>query len=133
MGPFHEISVLHGGRVVCVRRTGRKFENAEELGFERRRLVEQLNVIGRRGRALLIDSRQAPHSTESLLDEEFRRYRREVMLGFDRVAALVRTKVGMLQVNRLCAGQASAFGVFDDEATAIASLLSDDVGGPLPS
>jgi hypothetical protein len=125
MGPFHEVSVLHDGRVVCVRRTRRKFESDEELRYERSRLVEQLNAIGRHGRGLLIDSRAAPHSTEGRLDEEFRRYRREVMLGFDRVAALVRTKVGILQVNRLCAGQASAFQVFDDEEQAIASLLRD--------
>jgi hypothetical protein len=125
MGPFHEVSLLHDGRVVCVRRTRRPFENVEELRYERSRLVEELNAIGRRGRGLLIDSRAAPHSTEGRLDDEFRRYRREVMLGFDQVAALVRTKVGMLQVNRLCAGQASAFQVFDDEAQAIASLLVD--------
>jgi hypothetical protein len=130
MGPFHEVSVLHDGRVVCVRRTQRQFESAAELRFERLRLVEQLNALGRRGRGLLVDSRTAPHSTESQLDEEFRRYRREVMLGFDRVAALVRTKVGILQVKRLCAGQASAFQVFDDEEAAIASLLSESAPPP---
>jgi hypothetical protein len=130
MGPFHEVDVLHDGRVVCVRRTPRQFESAEELRFERLRLVEQLNALGRRGRGLLIDSRTAPHSTESHLDEEFRRYRREVMLGFDRVAALVRTKVGILQVKRLCAGQAAAFQVFDDEAAAIASLLAESSEPP---
>ena len=133
MGPFHEVSVLHEGRVICVRRTRRKFESAAELRVERLRLVEQLNALGRRGRGLLIDSRTAPHSTERDLDEEFRRYRREVMLGFERVAALVRTKVGILQVNRLCAGQASDFEVFDDEAAAVASLLGGGAADPSAS
>ncbi len=74
MGPFHEVSVLHDGRVVCVRRTQRKFETDEELRYERSRLVEQLNAIGRMGRRLLIDSRAAPDSTEGRLDGEVRRY-----------------------------------------------------------
>lgn len=125
MGPFHEISVLHGGRVVSVRRSGRVYESAEELRAERRRLSEQLDTIGRTGRGLLIDSRQAPHSTESRWDEEFRRYRRDVMSGYPRVAALVRTKVAILQVQRLCAGQAADFQVFDDEVAALAHLLRD--------
>ena len=125
MGPYHEVSVLHDGRVVRLQRTKRGFETADDLRFERLRLVEQLNTIGRKGRSLLIDSRSAPHSTEAQLDDEFRRYRREVMSGFERVAALVRTKVAILQVNRLCAGQASAFQVFNEEQDAIAYLLGE--------
>jgi len=130
MGPYHEVSVLHDGRVVRLQRTTRGFETADDLRFERCRLVEQLNSLGRQGRGLLIDSRSAPHSTESHLDEEFRRYRREVMSGFDRVAALVRTKVAILQVNRLCAGQASAFQVFNDESDAVTYLLGADPSSP---
>ena len=97
--------------------------------MERRRLVDELNTLGRAGRGLLIDSRLAPHSTESNIEEEFARYRREVMAGYDRVASLVRTKVAILQVNRLLTGQASEFQAFDAEEDAIEYLLH----GPPPS
>ena len=107
---------------VC--RSALPFETALELSQERSLLVERLNVIGRAGRGLLIDSRAAPHSTDSQLQEEFRRFRLEVARGFERVATVVRTKVGILQVHRLCAEQTLSVQPFDDEAAAIAYLLS---------
>lgn len=124
MAPFHEVNVLQDGRIVRLWRSPRAFADATELRFERRRLMGELNAIGRAGRGLLIDSRLAPHSTEAQLEEEFTRYRREVMAGYERVASLVRTKVAILQVNRLLSGQASEFQVFDDETEAIEYLLT---------
>lgn len=129
MAPFHEVRVLQDGRIVRLWRSRRPFADAAELRMERRRLVEELNTLGRAGRGLLIDSRLAPHSTEANLEDEFARYRREVMAGYDRVASLVRTKVAILQVNRLLTGQASEFQAFDDEAEATEYLLH----GPPPS
>lgn len=123
MSPFHQVDVLHEGRIVRVRRSSRRFEGAQELSQERCLLRETLNGIGRAGRALLIDSRVAPNSTDDRLQEEFRRFRVEVARGFACVATLVRTKVGMLQVNRLSANQAVSVQAFDDEAAAIAHLL----------
>lgn len=129
MAPYHEVTVLQGGRIVRLWRSRRPFADAAELSMERRRLVDELNVLGRAGRSLLIDSRLAPHSTEANLQDEFARYRREVMAGYDRVASLVRTKVAILQVNRLLTGQASEFHAFDTEEEAIEYLLY----GPPPS
>ncbi len=106
-----------------VQRSERRFENALELSQERVLLVEKLNVIGRAGRGLLIDSRFAPHGTDDQMQEEFRRFRVDVARGFERVATVVRTKVGILQVNRLCADQTVAVQAFNDEAAAIAYLL----------
>jgi hypothetical protein len=124
MSPFHQVDVLHNGRIVCVRRSARRFDGAQELRLERSLLVEKLNSIGRAGRGLLIDSRSAPHSTDDNLQEEFRRFRVDVARGYERVATVVRTKVAILQVNRLCADQAQTVQPFDDEAAAISYLLS---------
>ena len=123
MAPFHEVTVLLDGRIVRLWRSRRAFADAVELRTESRRVVEELNRLGRAGKGLLIDSRLAPHSTESQLEDEFRRYRQEVMAGYDRVASLVRTKVAILQVNRLLVGQAPAFQAFDSEGDAIEYLL----------
>lgn len=109
---------------MCVRRSARGFGSAQELRLERSLLVEKLNSIGRAGRGLLIDSRSAPHSTDDKLQEEFRRFRVDVSRGYERVATVVRTKVAILQVNRLCADQAQTVQPFDDEAAAISYLLS---------
>jgi hypothetical protein len=132
MSPFHQIDVLHEGRIICVRRSARRFETSQELRLERSLLVEKLNSIGRAGRGLLIDSRIAPHSTDDKLQEEFRRFRVDVSRGFERVATVVRTKVAILQVNRLCADQTQTVQPFDDEAAAISYLLSEFRGTPAP-
>ena len=132
MSPFHQVDVLHNGRIVRVRRSARGFESAQELRLERSLLVEKLNSIGRSGRGLLIDSRSAPHSTDDKLQEEFRRFRVDVARGFERVATLVRTKVAILQVNRLCAEQTQTVQPFDDEAAAVSYLLTPLPGAAAP-
>jgi hypothetical protein len=121
--------VLHDGRVVRVQRSERPYQSAADLNQERLLLGEALDKLGRAGKGLLIDSRIAPHSTDDRLHEEFRRFRLEVARGFDRVAALVRTKVGILQVNRLIADSTSSVQPFDDEAAAIAYLLGQPPPG----
>lgn len=119
--------MLHDGRVVRVQRSERPYAAAVELNQERLLLGEALDRLGRAGRGLLIDSRVAPPSTDDRLQEEFRRFRLEVARGFDRVAALVRTKVGILQVNRLVADSTSNVHAFDDEAAAMGYLLGSPV------
>lgn len=115
--------MLHDGRVIRIQRSERAYPNAAALNEERLLLGEALDKLGRKGRGLLIDSRAAPPSTDERLQEEFRRFRLEVARGFDRVAALVRTKVGILQVTRLVGDAISSVQAFDDEAAAIGYLL----------
>jgi hypothetical protein len=129
MTPFHQVDLIESGRIVRVRRSERRFESALELSQERVLMVEKLNGIGRTGRGLLIDSRFAPSSTDDHMQDEFRRFRLEVSRGFERVATLVRTKVAILQVNRLCAAQTVSVQPFNEEADAIAYLLSTPPSG----
>lgn len=125
MTPFHQVEVIENSRIVLIRRSERRFESALELSQERVLIVERLNGIGRSGRALLIDSRVAPHSTDDNMQDEFKRFRLDVARGFERVATLVRTKVAILQVNRLCADQTVTVQAFNDEAQAIEYLLGE--------
>jgi hypothetical protein len=129
LSPFHRVALLHEGQVILVQRSERPYPGAAELNQERLLLGEALDRLGRAGRGLLIDSRVAPSSTDDRLHEEFRRFRVDVSRGFDKVAALVRTKVGILQVNRLVADATSNVQAFDNEAAAIAYLL----GTPAPN
>ena len=123
MSPFHQIDVLHHGRIVLLRRSPVSFPSVAELQQERQLLVGALNKLGRAGRGLLVDSRQAPHGTEERMRDEFCRFRHDVARGFVAVATLVRTKVGMLQVRRLGYEQCSEVQAFDDESAAISYLL----------
>ena len=106
-----------------VERSEVPYPSAEALSQERLLLGEALDRLGRTGRSLLIDSRKAPNSTDDRLREEFKRFRVEVSRGFDKVAALVRTKVGILQVNRLVGDSITNVHAFDNEAAATAYLL----------
>lgn len=125
MSAFHDVELVHDGLIVLMRRGSRPFENASELDEERERLCSEFDAIGRIGRALLIDARSAPVSTDEKLHEPFSRFRLEVARGFSCVATLVRTKVGMLQVSRLAAAQQISVRPFDDEGAAISYLLNE--------
>ena len=116
--------MLCDGRVVRIVRSSQSFPSVAELQHERQLLGEALSRLGRAGRGLLVDSRQAPHSTDDRMTEEFRRFRLEIARGFDAVATVVRTKVGMLQVRRLGTDPTSAVQAFDEESAAIEYLLS---------
>lgn len=116
--------MLCDGRVVRIVRSSQSFPSVDELQNERQLLGEALSRLGRAGRGLLVDSRQAPHSTDDRMAEEFRRFRLEIARGFDAVATVVRTKVGMLQVRRLGTDPTSAVQAFDEESAAIEYLLS---------
>lgn len=128
MSPFHRVDVLYEGRIVRIVRSHRAFQNVLELHHERLLLAEALNRLGRAGRGLLVDSREAPHTTDERMQNEFRRFRLDVSRGFDAVAIVVRTKVGMLQVRRL--GTSSEARAFDDENVAMEFLLEQVPGVP---
>ena len=122
--------MLFEGRIVRIVRSPQAFLNVLELHHERLLLAEALNHLGRAGRGLLVDSREAPHTTDDRMQEEFRRFRLDVSRGFDAVAVLVRTKVGMLQVRRLGTQPSSEARAFDDENVAIAFLLEQVPSAP---
>ena len=130
MSPFHRVDVLYAGRIVRLVRSSHAFQSVLELHHERLLLVEALNRLGRARRGLLVDSRDAPHTTDDRMQEEFRRFRLDVSRGFDAVAIVVRTKVGMLQVRRLGTQPSSEARAFDDENLAIEFLLEQVAGAP---
>jgi hypothetical protein len=130
MSPFHRVEVLYEGRIVRIVRSPRAFQSVLELHHERLLLGDALNRLGRAGRGLLVDSREAPHTTDDRMQEEFRRFRLDVSRGFAAVAIVVRTKVGMLQVRRLGTQPSSEARPFDDEGVAIEFLLQQVPAAP---
>jgi hypothetical protein len=76
------------------------------------------------GLALLIDARDAPARNDAEFEEQFSRARRPILARFVRVAVLVRSAVGKLQVTRYAREDGvSAQFVFDDDGEAVDYLL----------
>lgn len=123
---FHHLGQADEGAIIVLTRTGKRFQDADEVELERRRLKHELDALGRAGKRLLIDSRAAPLSTDQRLGEAFEKLRREIQRGFDRIAVILETKVGVLQANRLASTDLAACGdppgllcIFETEEGAI--------------
>ena len=107
---FHHLSDEDSGAIIVLTRTGSRFQNADDVEGERVRLRRELDAVGRAGKLLLIDSRAAPLSTDQQVGGAFSELRREIQRGFDCIAVILETKVGVLQANRLAANDLAAHG-----------------------
>jgi len=121
--PFHEVMLLEP-QIVLVRRSSRKFVNDAEVAEEQRRIGAVLDLLGRRRKRLLVDSRRAPLSTDDHLSSAFMAMREEIGRDFERTAVVVDTKIGILQANRLNRQTAveGALAAFENETEALAFL-----------
>jgi serine/threonine protein kinase len=121
--PFHQVRLLEP-QIVLVRRSSRKFVDADEVAEERRRIGSALDHLGRQGKRLLVDSRRAPLSTDDLLTNAFAALREEIGRDFERTAVVVDTKIGILQANRLNRATTfdGAIAAFEQESDALAFL-----------
>jgi hypothetical protein len=76
--------------------------------------------------ALLIDSRDAPARNDPAFEEHFKRVRRPILGRFGRIAVLVKSAAGKLQIARYAREDNLHLTVFDDEAEALAFLRRGD-------
>lgn len=74
--------------------------------------------------ALLIDSRDGPMRNDPVFEDILARARGGIIGRFARVAVLVRSAIGKLQVVRYAREDRKPPGVFDDEAGALAFLAA---------
>jgi hypothetical protein len=137
---FHQLSQADGGAIIVLTRTGKRFEDAEQVELERMRLRHELHALGRAGKRLLIDSRAAPLSTDQQVGEAFGELRREIQRGFERIAVILGTKVGVLQAKRLASSDLTASGnrsgqlcVFETEEDAFKFLREKAAEAASPS
>jgi hypothetical protein len=121
---FHQLSQADAGAIIVLTRTGKRFQDTDEVELERRRLRRELDALGRAGKRLLIDSRAAPLSTDQQVGGAFGELRREIQRGFERIAVILETKIGVLQANRLASTDLAACG----NATSQICLFEDRGG-----
>ncbi len=124
------VSLEASGRIVRYRRTAQPFP---DLAIAKRcydDVLASYDRIGRRGRGLLVDSRDALGRNDPAFETLLIDFRRQAIPGFAGMAVLMRTAVGLLQAQRIDRSQSLPHLVTSDEAAAIAFLLQVVAASP---
>lgn len=95
------VTLEFGGRVVRIVRSAVSYPSPEaaERAYEPLYLI--LDRIGRSDRCLLNDQRLAIGRNDAVYEAAFARIRSRTIPGFRRIATLVQSKVGLLQLGRM--------------------------------
>jgi len=124
--PQFTVSVDPQWPIVRVTRTQELYKSIDEVLVAHQTVGRILDEIGRTGRGLLVDLREGPLNNEPAFEQAVARGRPHVTRGFQRLAILVRTAVGALQTKRMIRDDGIQMPVFQDEATVIAYLTTQD-------
>lgn len=107
-------------RIVIRSRTEQRFASAEEVVTQYDGLVRALDGVDRATYAVLVDLRLAPPRNDEAFEEIVGRYHARLYAQFRRVAVVVLTAAGRLQLRRFLSVARPDARVFTDvdEATA---------------
>ena len=99
--PFVTISAEMPGTIIRLQRSNLAHSTPEELENSFRHAAVAIDRLPRTGRVLLVDMRQAPGRNEPEFDAALRRVRPLVERQMKRIAVLLRSTVGLLQMKRI--------------------------------
>jgi hypothetical protein len=107
-------------RILTRSRTTERFATAEEVTAEYDGLARALDRVDRSQYAVLVDLRLAPPRNDEAFEDIVARYHASLYDGFRRVAVVVQTAAGRLQLRRFLTAARPDAKVFTDveEATA---------------
>jgi hypothetical protein len=120
--PRWTLERIAGTSIVHARRSALPVGALSELEEDAIAIERVLPEAARRTLAILVDLRAGGMRNDPEFEEAIKRWRPRFLKGFRRVAVLVRTAVGALQVRRQGREQGEARAVFFDEKEAIAHL-----------
>lgn len=112
-------------RLVCIVRSATPFARIDAIDAAMKPVYTTLEPLRNRGYAALVDLREGPLRTDDAFETAFERHRIALSTGWARVAVLVRSAVGKLQVQRHQAKSRALVQIFHDEAEARSYLASD--------
>lgn len=118
------LSLEEDGRIVRFRRLAQSFPDLQVAAAVYDKVVATYDRIGRSGRALLIDTREAAGRNDSEFESLLLEFRRRSIHGFVGHVILVRTFIGTLQAQRIEQRQTQAVLVTPNEADAVNRLLA---------
>ncbi len=108
--------------MIRVTRSGAAFEREEDIVSSSQAVLDAMARFDRAKYRLLVDLREGPLRTDKAFEARFERFRVDMLKGYARVAILVRSAVGKLQVQRHAREDATPLQVFDDEKAALEFL-----------
>jgi len=122
--PYVYVNEVPGLPVVRVQRTEQSFPSAAEVVAAFTEVNRALDTLDRGRHGLLVDIRAATGRNDPEFEQTFAPLRAEMERGFARVAVLVRSITGTLQVQRHVRedGLDTEVRPFTDEAEAVAWL-----------
>lgn len=107
--------------VVRYVRSGELFASVEDLRQSHNDVARVLDRLGRARYALLVDLREARGANTGVIEQAMANERKRLLYGFNRLALLVRSAAGVLQVQRNLREDGISGRVFlDDERAALA-------------
>jgi len=109
-------------RIITRARTAERFASADEVTAEYEGLVRALDRVDRPSYAVLVDLRLAPPRNDEAFEEIVSRYHAPLYDRFRRVAVVVHTAAGRLQLRRFLTVARPDARVFTDEDEAAAFL-----------
>lgn len=123
---YFEVEHFLDMRIVKVTRRPRPFESEDAVNEACEPVQTVLDKVGRRTHRLLFDSRDAIGKNDPAYERWFAAHRRRFVLGFERVAILVKTPIGKLHADRLVAeDRQTMLRVFLDEESAVRYLVGE--------
>jgi len=109
-------------KLVIVTRTSEPYAGTEALADTFVQMDQSIAYLSRPRTMLLIDSRRAPPRNDPAFEVEFARLRKHFLRDFQKIATIVQTAVGILQVSRQGRVDDTAIGVFTDPSEALSYL-----------
>lgn len=110
-------------RLIRYARTRAPYASMAEYVHVHERVARVLDGVGRKKHALLVDMREAPLNNDPDFERTAARCRQLLVRDFGKVAVVVRTAIGALQIGRHIREDSSHIPIFHDETTAVGHLL----------
>jgi hypothetical protein len=99
--PYFRIGVDDASKIVHIKRTPLQFPDIETMLGNARDRMSTLEPLRGNGYRVLIDTRDGPLRNDPEFEAAMREWRTFLFEQFDRAAIVVRTAVGVLQVQRM--------------------------------
>jgi hypothetical protein len=119
------IDVDEAARLVCMVRSAVPFARVDTIDEAMKPVYTTIDPLRHRGFVALVDLRDGPLRSDDAFEMAFEKHRVALSTGWTRVAVLVRSAVGKLQVQRHQAKSRAPVQIFHDEAEARSYLASD--------
>ncbi|MEE9384380.1 MAG: hypothetical protein V3V08_13330 [Nannocystaceae bacterium] len=123
--PYHHLSPLRGTGIVVLRRTERRYCSLVEMEESFAFIHSELRLIRATDRrCLLVDARKTRGRNDAEFELAMAPHRRRLQRSFERVAVLLRSTIGCMQVERYArTDEAVLLAAFTDHSEAVAWLM----------